>query len=422
MFSGREERALAAQGSECPLGESTSTRDVAEMKSRIQSPIGTCKIAVQSPNDRKAASVPQPSPGTSQFCRKVYNRIESFAGGTLGPTRALLDMRKQRLRRNRTEKLQSLNSARKGVEKLYAGMSQMFEELESTLLTHPAYPSMHVQTVSTEFNVKSAQLQEMQKKMSVLKNELQLIDNMLKTRSDPVLPREQMNTSTTSKQISRKESDIVPEVCGFPIYENPFDQLSVFESHTEGQKSEMIPEEVEELNDVEIYLTDPRTRRTQKLQSKGSKSSISVAEPVMSMQNVTDSVLMAQVSKMTEQAIEMKKSVPTQNAIQISDQSMQKISSTVKSKQQSSIQSAHRGAVRPVHANTDQSAHTGARESDYTAAVQLAQSGAEESVKTVIEESAHKGAEQQENIPLSLPTVELNHAVLLHSMVDSERT
>ena len=66
----------------------------------------------------------------------------------------------------------------------------MFEELESTLLTHPAHPSVHVQTASVEFNVKSRQLQDLQKKMSVIKNELQLIDQMLNRRKDPVFPRQ----------------------------------------------------------------------------------------------------------------------------------------------------------------------------------------------------------------------------------------
>ena len=122
-------------------------------------------------------------------------------------------------------------------------VNQMFEELKSSLLTHPAHPSVLVQTCNKEFNFKSIQLQQLQKKMSVLKNELQFIDQMLKRRTESVSSGHQMNTSTTSKQISRKESDNVLEVCGFPIYENPFDQLSVFESHTEGQKSEIIPEE-----------------------------------------------------------------------------------------------------------------------------------------------------------------------------------
>ena len=82
----------------------------------------------------------------------------------------------------------------------------------------------------------------------------------------------------------------------------------------------------------------------------------------------------------------MRQSVPGQAKIQISsqsDQSTQKLSSTVKSVNQSS----------------NQSAHTGARESGYTAAEELAQSGAGS--------LAHKGAEPQENIPLVMPTVEL---------------
>ena len=170
---------LAAQGSERPLGESTSTRDVTKMKSRTQCPLGTGKMTVFSPNASGVASMPPPSPETLQKCRKVYNSTENLTGGTLGPTRAMIDMRKQRMRQNRTEKLQSLNSAKQELEKLHAGVSQLFTELESTLLTHPAHPSVHVQTCSNEFNVKSAQFQQLQKKISVLRNELQLIDEML---------------------------------------------------------------------------------------------------------------------------------------------------------------------------------------------------------------------------------------------------
>ena len=90
MAGGREERELAAQGNERPLGESTSTRDVAEMKSRTQCPLGTGEIAVRSPSAGFEASTPPPRPGTSKDCRKVYNREEKFASGTLGPTRAMI--------------------------------------------------------------------------------------------------------------------------------------------------------------------------------------------------------------------------------------------------------------------------------------------------------------------------------------------
>ena len=228
MGSGREERELAAQGSERPLGESASTRDVAEMKSRTQCPLGTGEIAVRSPSADTVTSTPPPRPETSQPCRKVYKSAEKFAGSTLGPTRAMIDVRKQKLRRNRTSKVQQLNSVKQEMETIHTDVHQMFEELESSLLTHPAHPSVLVQTCSKEFNSKSVQLQQLQKQMSVLRNELQLIDQMLKRRSDPVLHMHQMITSTTSRQISKRESDIVPEVCGFPIHENPFDQLSEF--------------------------------------------------------------------------------------------------------------------------------------------------------------------------------------------------
>ena len=164
MFSGREERALAAQGSERPLGESASTSDANEMKSRTQSPLGTGKITVQSPSTQETASTPPPCPETLKTSRKVYNSAEKFAGGTLGPTRAMLDVRKQRIRQNRVAKLQLLNSAKQELEKLHESVSEMFEELESTLLTHPAHPSVHVQTCSEEFNTKSMQLKQLQKK------------------------------------------------------------------------------------------------------------------------------------------------------------------------------------------------------------------------------------------------------------------
>ena len=164
MFSGQEERALAAQGSERPLGESASTRDATEMKSRTQSPLGTGKLTVNAPSASGVASTPPPGPVTSKLCRKVYNSAEKFASGTLGPTRAMLDARKQKIRQNRVAKLQLLNSAKQELEKLHESVSEMFEELESTLLTHPAHPSVHVQTCSEEFNTKSMQLKQLQKK------------------------------------------------------------------------------------------------------------------------------------------------------------------------------------------------------------------------------------------------------------------
>ena len=399
MASGREERELATQGSERPLGESASTRDAAEMKSRKQCPLGTGEIAVRSPSAGVETSTPPPRPGTSKDCRKVYKSAEKFAGGTLGPTRAMIDVRKKRIRQNRTSKVQQLNSVKQEMEKVHTEVNQMFEELESSLLTHPAHPSLLVQTCKKEFNFKSVQLQQLQKQMSVLRNELQLIDQMLQRRNAPVLSVHQMNISTTSKQLNKRESNIVPEVYGFPIYENPFDQLSNFESHTEGQNSETIPVEVEETDEEMIPLTDSVKRRTQKKQSNCSKVSISVVEPVISMQNMEDSVQLVQMQCMTEQATKLQKIVPDQNAVQDSNQSVQKVSSTVKSEQQSSIQSAH----------------TGARESGYTAAVKSAHPGAGESVYTTTEESAQtgasssarKGAGLQENVPLCMPTVEL---------------
>ena len=106
MSSGGGERALAARGSKRPLGESASIRDATEMKSRNQCPLGTGKVAVNAPSVSGEASTPPPHPGTSQDSRKVYYRSENFAGGTLGPTRAMMDIRKQKLRRSRTAKLQ----------------------------------------------------------------------------------------------------------------------------------------------------------------------------------------------------------------------------------------------------------------------------------------------------------------------------
>ena len=168
------------------------------------------------------------------------------------------------------------------------------------------------------------QLQQLQKKISVMKNELQLIDRMLNRRNESVIPRHQMTTCTNSRQFSRRESNIVLEVCGFPVYQNPFDQLSNFESHTEGQTSE-IPVEVEESDEEVIPLIDPRKRRTQQLQSETVNS---VAEPVISIQNVKDSMHMASAQYMTEQATELKNCVQDQAEMQISKQTMQGKSST----------------------------------------------------------------------------------------------
>ena len=85
MASGRGERTLTAQGSERPLGESTSIRDVAEMKRRVPCPLGTGKVTMFSSSASEMASTPSPSPETIQTCRKVYNSVEKSASGTLGP-------------------------------------------------------------------------------------------------------------------------------------------------------------------------------------------------------------------------------------------------------------------------------------------------------------------------------------------------
>ena len=94
---------------------------------------------------------------------------------------------------------------------------------------------------------------------------------MLNRQSDPVLLREQKTTCTTSRQLSSKrESDPIPEVCGFPIYENPFHQLADFESNTEGQFS-AVPVEVEDTDEEVIPLIDPRKSREQKIQTENQK-------------------------------------------------------------------------------------------------------------------------------------------------------
>ena len=167
MASGRGGRELAAQGSERPLGESTSTRDAIEMKRRVPSPLGTGKLTVSSPSEHENASPPPPSPETLQKSRKVYREDENFAGGTLGPTRAMLDVRKQKLRQNRAAKLQMMNCAKKEIEELQEGVEQLFTELESSLLAHPAHPSVYVQNCSEAFNLKSVQIQQLQKLQSV---------------------------------------------------------------------------------------------------------------------------------------------------------------------------------------------------------------------------------------------------------------
>ena len=122
---------------------------------------------------------------------------------------------------------------------------------------------------------------------------------MLNRRSEPVHLRQKMTTCTISRQFNRRISNPIPEVCGFPIYENPFQQLSDSESHTEGQLSE-VPVEVEESEEEVILLTDPRKSRTQKLQSENSNSANPVAEPVVSVQDTADSVQSSSVQYMTE--------------------------------------------------------------------------------------------------------------------------
>ena len=83
-------------------------------------------------------------------------------------------------------------------------------------------------------------------------------------------------------------------MCGFPVCENPFHQLSNFESHTEEQMTR-IPVEVEESDEEVIPLIDPRMSRTQKLQAENSKSISPVAEPVVSVQDTADLVQLSSV-------------------------------------------------------------------------------------------------------------------------------
>ena len=88
MASGRSKRALAAQGSERPLSESTYTRDVTEMKRRIPCPLGTGEIAVRSPSAGVETSTPPPRPGTSKIvakCTKVQKSLQVVFWGQLGP-------------------------------------------------------------------------------------------------------------------------------------------------------------------------------------------------------------------------------------------------------------------------------------------------------------------------------------------------
>ena len=382
MASERGGRELAAQGSECPLGESASTRNASEMRRRIQSPLGTGEMTMSPPSESEIASTPSPSPETSKDCRRVYKEDENCTGGTLGPTRAMIDVRKQKFRRNKAVKLQFLNNAKQEMETLQSGVEQLFTELESNLLAHPAHPSVHVQNCSAEFNIKSMQVQQLQKQISVMKNELHLIDMMLKRRSEPVLSKSQRKTCTTSRQFSKRESEPTPEVFGFPICENQYDRLSNFESNTEGRVSET-PIKVEDENEEEMQLIDPRQNRTQKLQSENSKSVNPKAEPVMSIQETVKSVQSVQMQYMTEQAEGLQLSVQDQDKNQFTDQSMQKLYSTKKSTNQSSELSAQSGAYSSAH------------------------SGAYQSVNTAADQSAHTGAVLQQIIPLPIPTVEL---------------
>ena len=169
MASERGGKELAAKGSECPLGESASTRDASEMRRRIQSPLGTGEMTMSPPSESEIASTPSPSPEMSKDCRRVYKEDENCTGGTLGPTRAMLDVRKQKLRQNRAAKLQMMNCAKKEIEELQEGVEQLFTELESSLLAHPTHPSVHVQNCSEAFNLKSVQIQQLQNQISAMK-------------------------------------------------------------------------------------------------------------------------------------------------------------------------------------------------------------------------------------------------------------
>lgn len=123
------------------------------------------------------------------------------------------------------------------------------------------------------------------------------MDKMIKRRAESIFPGHYTTNKTTCTQ-SRATSSITEQtVCGFPVSQNIFDQLTVKESHTREFENEMnLITENEEWSALIDYIAN----RAQTFQSKTSISVDPVAEPSTLVQNIAE--LSVSVQDVTEQA------------------------------------------------------------------------------------------------------------------------
>ena len=201
-------------------------------------------------------------------CRRVQDRSTGpWTNRSLGPTRARLDVRKRNLLQSKNQKEQTLNSARQEVNKLYDEIAEHFQMLHNQLQAHPRHPARLVQQCQEEINAKTAQIRELNDKVAVLKNELLLVTKMIQTQAatadgSPRVPEQFIRPRNEQTVLQAEVPSPLQNVCGFPVTENQFAQLSDMEITTEMQNA--VPESNDAIKEAGQTLIDPRTTRNQR--------------------------------------------------------------------------------------------------------------------------------------------------------------
>ena len=199
-------------------------------------------------------------------CR-LYSGTGKLAGKSIGPTRAAIDNRRRKLRSSISTKQQQLNALTKKMDDMHVGIDVLLTELQTKLLEHPSHAKHLVQCYSDEFNHRSIQLKDMYKQYALLKNELILLKRMVDTRSESMNQSLPLPMKTTCKISAHAESSSVQgvqTVCGFPVSENMYDQLTVEESQSvvmdRVEPAEICESEIEEIQ----KLINPRLSRVKR--------------------------------------------------------------------------------------------------------------------------------------------------------------
>ena len=192
-----------------------------------------------------------------------------WSNKNIGHTRARLDVHKRNLRSSIAQKTQQLQTMRQQIEEMHSELENVFQTLDCQLKTHPRDTIAVVQTCVTKFNAKSTQLQKMKQKMQLLKNELTLLHKMINTPMISSVQQPSTSIMKARKQKASSRSDIqdttvkAPFVCGFPVTENIYSQLSEERAHTDIEDDAVNPmNEIEnETDEEEASLINPRTTK-----------------------------------------------------------------------------------------------------------------------------------------------------------------